>query len=226
MLQDFNDRLHFILAIDDEPQVLTSIKDMLRSNSRIIVDTCTSATTAISLIRKYPRKYAVVLVDYLLPEMTGAELNRELLKINSDLVIAMHSGDTTRDALRKSLQAGAVDYLEKGISGHEFRAKIASFCKKYEEVIRSFEEPLTLTEAEEHIKSIGMCGASPEMLSVANQVMAAARTNSNVIITGPSGTGKELVAKAIHNLSDRKNYNFIPVNMGAISRELFESQMF
>lgn len=224
-----NSQLH-LLAIDDESFVLDSIVDMLKEHSRILVETSNNAKDAIALISSHPAKYAVVLVDYLMPDMKGAELNRELLKINPDLIIAMHSGDSSREALKESLLSGAVDFIEKGLPASEFRAKILSFCQKFEETLEnqleSIFENSSQTDIEQTIQSVGMFGRSPEMLSVANKIKKAATVHSPVLITGESGTGKELVAKAIHNLSTRKSYNFIPVNMGAISHDLFESQMF
>ena len=68
-----------ILAVDDEARVLDSIREILKSNSQFILETAISGKEAINLIKKHPRKYAVILVDFLMPDMNGAEINRELL---------------------------------------------------------------------------------------------------------------------------------------------------
>lgn len=216
-----------ILAVDDESSVLESVREILKSSPQFILKTTTSAQSAIKLISENPRKFAVVLVDYLMPDMNGADLNRELLKINRDLILVMHSGDTTREALKESLLSGAVDFLEKGLPASELRRKIGMFCKKYEETIQTIEdEDSTPTSNEDLIQAAGMFGRSDELASVASMIQRAAILTTPILILGETGTGKEVVAKAIHNLSRRKIYNFIPVNMSAITSELFESHMF
>lgn len=215
-----------ILVVDDEQAVLKSICDSLKIDERLSIDTVLNGREALKLVSKCPRKYAVILVDYLMPEMNGAELTKELLKINEDLVIAMLSGDTSRDALKQSLLSGAVDFLEKGLPVQEFRNKVLSFCKKYEAFFESCEEDELKTSDEELIISTGMIGKSKSLAHLSSLIHRAANVTSNVLIYGESGTGKELVAKAVHNLSKRKNYNFVAVNMGAISPNLFESEMF
>ncbi len=216
-----------ILAVDDEARVLDSIREILKANSQFVLETASSGKEAISLIKKHPRKYAVVLVDYLMPDMNGAEVNRELLKINPDLILVMHSGDVSRDALKESLLSGAVDFLEKGLSAFELRRKVSAFCKKFEESTRSLEESEALQSTNEQlIQSTGMLGCSDELAKIASLIHRASKVDSPVLILGETGTGKEVVAKAIHRLSRRANLNFIPVNMSAITSELFESQMF
>lgn len=216
-----------ILAVDDESSVLESVREILKSSPQFILETTTSAQSALKLVSENPRKFAIVLVDYLMPDMNGADLNRELLKINRDLILVMHSGDTTREALKESLLSGAVDFLEKGLPASELRKKIGMFCKKYEETIQTIEdEDLTPTSNEDLIQAAGMFGRSDELATVASMIQRAAILTTPILILGETGTGKEVVAKAIHNLSRRKSYNFIPVNMSAITSELFESQMF
>ena len=215
-----------ILAVDDETRVLDSIREILKNNSEYVLETAESGLEAIRLIQKAPRKYAVILVDYLMPQMNGAETTKELLKINPDLLIAMHSGDISREALKESLLAGAVDFFEKGLPNSDLKQKIKAFCQKYEESIQALEEEETETSSESLIQSSGMFGASDELAIVAGKILKAAQIDTPILILGETGTGKEVVAKAIHRLSKRNNFNFIPVNMSAITSELFESQMF
>jgi two-component system nitrogen regulation response regulator NtrX len=214
-----------ILAVDDEIEVLNSIREILTASPECILETVRSGKDALKLIQNSPKKYSVILVDYLMPDMNGAETTKEILKINPDLLIAMHSGDSSREALKESLLAGAVDFFEKGLPANELKQKIKAFCQKYEESIKSLEDE-DVSSNEEIIRSTGMFGVSEELSIVAKNIIRAAQVDTPILILGETGTGKEVVAKAIHKLSKRNNFNFIPVNMSAITTELFESQMF
>ena len=215
-----------ILIIDDENEVVDSIRKSFSQDPSLQIEAALTGDDGVNLVKKNPRKFAVVLLDFLMPEKNGADVAKELLKINSDLIVVMHSGDTTRESVKESFKAGAVDFLEKGLSASELKSKVYSFCKKYEATIQTIEDVPVTSSRTELIESAGLIGASDELAHVASLVHKAAQVDCSVLIQGESGTGKEVVAKSIHQLSKRNKYNFVPLNMGAITATLFESQLF
>ncbi|MBL7554266.1 MAG: sigma-54-dependent Fis family transcriptional regulator, partial [Bdellovibrionaceae bacterium] len=185
-----------------------------------------SGAKAISEVQKNPRGFSVIVMDYLMPDMSGAETTQRLLEINPDLLIAMYSGDQTRDAIKVSHAAGAVEFLDKGISSYKLIQNLKSFCKKFEDTYQILATEDSPNACEDVIKSVGMIGRSPKLAEIARTIKSAAGSDCNVVIFGETGTGKELVARALHNLSTRKNRPFIPINVATLSPELFESDLF
>jgi len=218
--------IHKILLVDDDQMIAEDFKRTLVSETMFELSWVSSGAEAIKAISKTPRGYSVIIMDYLMPEMDGAETTKELLKINPDLLIAMYSGDQTREAIKTSHSAGAVEFLDKGISQSRLIESLKSFCKKFEDTYQVLQSEDSPNQLEEIIKSVGMIGRSPKLAETARIIKSAAPSDCNVVIFGETGTGKELIARAIHNLSLRKTRPFIPINVATLSPELFESEMF
>ncbi|MBY0471984.1 sigma-54 dependent transcriptional regulator [bacterium] len=214
-----------ILVLDDEETALSTVKFVLGEVPDLEVITTSSVAEAIRLVRFEPYSYAVILLDLKMPEKDGATTAVELLKINPHLIIAINSGDYSREALKKCIASGVEDFIEKDTPPHEFREKVKGFCKKFEETAQIFTPP-SPSENEKLIRSIAMVGQSKSLVRIAEVIHQAAPTDCNVLIYGESGTGKELVARAIHNLSLRRRETFIPINVGAIPENLLESDLF
>jgi DNA-binding NtrC family response regulator len=215
-----------ILIVDDEALALTTAKAALESLAEIQIQTATTAAEALRLVRLSPNEYAVVVLDFQMPDKDGAELTREMLAVNPHLIIAINSGDYSRDALKKCFAAGATDFIEKDIAPEKFREKIISFCKKYSDTAETFVLPNTDDENADAIRAIGMIGRSKAMADVAQLVQLAAPKDCTVLIHGESGTGKELVARALHTRSNRRQKPFVAINVGAIPENLLESDLF
>lgn len=218
--------VHKILLVDDDQLIAEDFKRTLASEPVFDLSWASSGTEAVQVIAKEPRGFSVIVMDYLMPGLSGAETTKQLLKINPDLLIAMYSGDQTRDAIKVSHSSGAVEFLDKGISSQSLIQKLKSFCKKFEDTYQVLQNEESPSQLEEIIKSVGMIGRSPKLAEIARTVKSAAVSDCNVVIFGETGTGKELIAKALHNLSSRKNRPFIPINVATLSPELFESEMF
>lgn len=218
--------IHKILLVDDDQMIAEDFKRTLASEPMFELSWVSSGAEAIKAISKTPRGYSVIIMDYLMPKMDGAETTKELLKINPDLLIAMYSGDQTREAIKTSHSAGAVEFLDKGISQSRLIESLKSFCKKFEDTYQVLQSEDSPNQLEEVIKSVGMIGRSPKLAETARIIKSAAPSDCNVVIFGETGTGKELIARAIHNLSLRKTRPFIPINVATLSPELFESEMF
>jgi DNA-binding NtrC family response regulator len=212
------------LVVDDEIWILDLIRKLLKDEPQIEVQGCGTAQEAIDLIRASPYRYAVILMDFKLPQMSGADATRAILEINPHQTIAMFSGDLSQEAALESWRAGAADFIEKGSTG--IKEKILLSLQKYIESHEIFEDDPTPSENRSIIEQINIAGASPEMAQVATLVQRAAVSDASVLITGESGVGKELIAKAIHDLSLRAKRKYIKENMTAVPNELFESTFF
>ncbi|MES3038374.1 MAG: sigma 54-interacting transcriptional regulator [Bdellovibrionota bacterium] len=215
-----------ILLVDDDEQIHSTVRQTLSFDSRFEVCAVNTGDDAIKLLAAQPRHFAIALVDFNMPGIAGSTTVRELRKINGDLLIAVLSGIDTREALKESWAAGAIEFIEKKTPPQIFRDKILSLCSKYEASIRCLEDLDVKDSVQEIIEAMGLTGASEELAFVCSLARKAAQSDCPVLIIGDSGTGKELVAKAIHQHSKRKSMNFVPVNMSTINQELFESQLF
>lgn len=214
-----------ILIVDDNEKDLATARFILENESNFELNTTQSPLEAIKMVRATPNAFAVILLDYLMAEKSGDETARELLAINPHLIIAISSGDRSREALKKAIAAGVADFIDKDIDPEELKTKLHSFCKKFEETTQVFAQP-SPNENAKLIQSIGMVGQSQALADVATLIHRAAPKDCNVLIHGESGTGKELAARAIHNLSPRRSKPFIAINVGAIPENLLESDLF
>ncbi|MCB0369100.1 MAG: sigma-54-dependent Fis family transcriptional regulator, partial [Bdellovibrionales bacterium] len=214
-----------ILVVDDESVVIDSIKLLFDNDPEIEIIEAFSAKMALEIFEKQKFLFALVLMDYKLPEQSGADVTKAILKMNPHQIVAMYSGDEFQLAAIESWRSGAVDFIEKRSPSEITKNKILLCLNKYSESEEIFHET-TPSENRKLIESVGLSGASIEMAKIASLIIKAASIDSPVLITGESGVGKEEVAKAIHRLSKRKNRNIVTENMPAIPHELFESTMF
>ncbi len=169
----------------------------------------------------------MVLLDYQMPEMMGDTLASMARKANPNQQIAMYSCDLSREAIKSSMRAGAVDFVDKSMAPQDLLARVASFCNRYEEEFRTIRTGNSKSENKKVIEAIEMVGQSQALAEMAINVQKfAAASDTSILIHGESGTGKELVAKAIHKLSSRARGNFVAINCAAIPRELLESELF
>ena len=113
-----------VLVVDDEIQVINSIRNILANETSIEVQTALTGTLAIDLVSKAPHKYALILMDYNLDDMSGAETTKRILKINPNQIVIMNSGDESREAAVDAWRAGAVDFIEKRSGVEVLKEKI------------------------------------------------------------------------------------------------------
>lgn len=216
--------MYKILIVDDDVQNLKATRTFLVANG-YEVKLSSSANDAIESLKD--EEFALVLLDYQMPEMMGDALASLLKKTNPNQQIAMFSCDLSRDALKQSMRAGAVDFIDKSIDPTDLLKVIESFCNRYEEAFRTIRPQNSKSENKKLIEQVGMVGESPQLVECAtNLIKVASIADTSVLIHGESGTGKELAAKAIHKLSSRAKGNFVAINCAAIPRELLESELF
>lgn len=216
-----------ILVVDDDVFALAATKSLLEKHG-FAVDTALSGEDGIKRLRSAEADYALVILDYQMGEMDGAETAEEILSIKKDIYILIHSGDTSQDAALSSWTAGAVSFIQKGRGFQSFMDTVKQWCKRYEDKFLLVESAATLSENEEIIRSVGMIGRSRALVEVAKRIQTYHKEDSSetVLIRGENGTGKELIARAIHKYSTRNQGPFVAINCAAIPESLVESELF
>jgi DNA-binding NtrC family response regulator len=165
----------------------------------------------------------VVLSDLVLPDGHGIDLLRELHERHPDLPVVLITGHATVETAVAALRHGAVDYLTKPIEIPHLKSVLANVMR----TLRMQEEIERLRGELRDLGRFGhMVGSSPAMHEVYDLLRRVAPTGATVLLTGDSGTGKELAARTVHDLSKRRDGPFIPVNCGAMAANLIESELF
>jgi len=207
-----------ILLIDDETEMLESLTKILSHRIEFEITALNDSTEALNNLKT--NKYDLVITDLKMKPVNGLEILKSALNYNPLSIVIMISGYGTIEASVEAMKAGAFDFIEK-----PFTSKYLFEC-----IDRAFEnitEPEVVNNNSENMPEFSnIIYKSKEMAKVIGLVKKVAQGNLNILITGESGTGKELIARAIHNLSKRKDNPFVPINCGALPEHLFESELF
>lgn len=209
-----------ILIADDEKPIRDSLK-MVLEDEGYSTETAADGEEALQKIQK--ENYDIVITDIKMPKLDGMQVLEEASKISPEsfflIITAYASVKTAIDALR----FGAYDYLIKPV---EFDDVIIRIKRLIDYKKLAVENKTLRQRISSDTGFTNLIGKSDSMKKVFDIISQVAPTNSNVLIIGKSGTGKELVAKAIHFNSKRKDKIFLPINCGAISENLIESELF
>ncbi|MBW1863677.1 MAG: sigma-54-dependent Fis family transcriptional regulator, partial [Deltaproteobacteria bacterium] len=165
----------------------------------------------------------LVITDMKMPGMSGMELLEELKKIKPELPVIMMTAYGTIELAVEAMKKQAYDYITKPFQNEELKLTIRKALENY----RLIKENRRLSEAlSDRYRYGNIIGKSKPMLEIYDLISKVAQSKASILITGPSGTGKELIAKAIHYDSPRKDRPFISINCGALTETLLESELF
>ncbi len=208
-----------ILIVDDERPIRSTLRDILEYE-KIKVD---EAENCIQAIKQFKSgEYDAVLCDIKMPGMDGIEVLTEMQNINPDVPVIMISGHGTIETAVESLKKGAYDYISKPPDLNRLLVTVRNALDRKTLV----KETRTLKRKVSSKSASPIIGTSDPIMEVKAIIEKVAPTEARVLIIGPNGTGKELVAKQIHDKSNKSKAPFIEVNCAAIPSELIESELF
>ncbi len=212
-----------ILLVDDEERILKTLGRALRDDGHDVVTTA-SPREAEALLDD--RSFDVLIVDYLMPERTGLDLIRELMAGTTDgerpVILMMTAHATVANAI-EAMKLGAFDYLQKPF---EVDQLLVAVRRALEHQLLRTQHRYLLSERDEEFDHYGIVGRSRAVQEVIHRLERVAESRSTVLITGETGTGKELVARAVHDRSAQRDMPLIKVNCAAIPDTLLESELF
>ena len=206
-----------ILIIDDERAIRSTLKEILEFEN-YTVDEAEDGEKGLQHLSK--NKYDVVLCDIKMPGMDGIEVLEKAMEITPDTPFIMISAHGTIETAVDATKKGAYDFLQKPPDLNRLLVTVRNALDKSNLVTE------TKILKKKISKSYEMVGHSPALTRVKQAIEKVAPTDARVLITGPNGSGKELVARAIHEHSNRANGPLIEVNCAAIPAELIESELF
>ena len=212
-----------ILLVDDEEKILKALGRALRDAGHGVVET-TSPRHAQRLLAE--RAFDVVIVDNMMPELNGLDLIRELVGSTAEgerPQILMMTAHATVESAIEAMKLGALDYLQKPFEIDELLVVVR---RALEHQRLRTEYRYLVSERDEQFDHYGIIGRSRAMEEVIRRAELVSETKSTVLITGETGTGKELVARAIHDRSAQRDMPLIKVNCAAIPETLLESELF
>jgi DNA-binding NtrC family response regulator len=206
-----------ILIIDDEKSIRASLKEIL-TYEKFEVDE--AADGAEGLKKAEGGNYDVILCDIKMPKMDGMEVLSKLIERNADVPIVMISGHGTIDNAVDAIKKGAYDFISKPPDLNRLLVTVRNALDRNNLVAE------TKTLRKKVFKTRDMIGESPAIMHIKEMIDRVAPTEARVLITGSNGTGKELVARWIHEKSKRAASPLVEVNCAAIPSELIESELF
>jgi two-component system response regulator PilR (NtrC family) len=209
-----------LLIVDDE-QGMRQLLTHVFGRAGHAVRAAESGAKALELLRQEPAD--LIVSDVKMPDMNGIELLRRVREFLPDVAVVMMTAFATVDTAREAFKLGADDFIQKPFDVDELKL----IAEKALERLRLLQENRAFKRAQrDRARLDQIIGHSQKMQAVYQMIETVAQVQSTILITGESGTGKEMVARAIHNLSPRADKPFMPVNCGAFTETLLESELF
>lgn len=206
-----------ILVVDDEEAIRTSLRSILEDEG-YDVSVAVNGVEALRIYGVDPPD--LMILDIWMPELDGLETLRRVKELVPTTQVMMMSGHGSIETAVKAVKLGAYDYIEKPLSLENVTHRVKQALEQY----RLAQENRSLrTKVQQKFQLVGQ---SPAMEGLRELIKTAGPTNSRVLIGGENGTGKELVARAIHSHSTRSDHPFVAVNCAAIPETLIESELF
>jgi len=206
-----------ILIIDDERSIRNTLKDIL-SFEKHHVDTAEDGIIGLKMIEE--NEYDVIFCDIKMPQMDGIEVLEKIIETHPEIPVVMISGHGNIDTAVEAIKKGAFDYIAKPLDLNRIMVTLRNALDKNNLVVQ------TKTLKSKVDVRYQMIGESPAIKKVKEIIEKVAPTDARVLITGENGTGKEVVARWIHEKSNRSKAPFVEVNCAAIPSELIESELF
>lgn len=209
-----------LLVIDDEPAVLALVARFAQPFGFTVVSR-TDARAALAELSVL--KPDAVIVDLKMPDINGLDVLRAIRAINPTCQVILMTGHASVDTAIEAVKLGALDYISKPFDRERLGGLLTGVCKNIER-----RERLLVVDADvaKRFAFYGMIGRSPTMQELFDAVRRFAPHVRTVLVTGETGTGKELVARALHTLGARPGRRFVTVNCSAVVEALFESELF
>lgn len=209
-----------LVVIDDDPQNLKMVQFVL-ADEQLEIHTSTDAQSGLDLIRR--RHPQVVLLDLVIPGVQGMELLEKILDFDPGIDVILMTGYYSTESAVEAIQKGASDYLPKPLATEKLQRRIQQIADEAKHRQRTLRLDNDLLE---NFAFEGMVARSPLMLDLFAKIRRIAPHFRSVLVTGATGVGKELVARALHALSPVKGGPFVPFNCSSISETLAESELF
>ncbi|MGZ3866153.1 MAG: sigma-54-dependent transcriptional regulator [Bacteroidia bacterium] len=206
-----------VLIIDDEKSIRRSLREIFEFE-KFTVDEAEDGQAGLAKITS--EQYDLVLCDVKMPKLDGLELLQKLMNEGIEIPLVMMSGHGNIDTAVEAVKKGAYDFLTKPVDLNRLLVTVRNAMDKQHLVSE------TKTLRKKVSKGSDIIGESKAIEEVKKMIEKVAPTDARVLITGPNGSGKELVAKQLHEKSNRAKFSFIEVNCAAIPSELIESELF
>ncbi len=206
-----------ILVIDDERSIRNTLKDILGFEG-YQVEIAENGLLGIELVKT--TDFDIILCDIKMPEMDGLEVLENIMQIKPESTVVMISGHGTIDTAVEAIKKGAFDFIEKPLDLNRLLITLRNASDKS---VLVKETKFLKQKVSKKFEIIGESAAIKKVLEMCDRV---APTEARVLITGANGTGKELVARRLHEYSSRSENSFVEVNCAAIPSELIESELF
>jgi len=208
-----------VLIIDDERAIRRALREILEFE-QIQVHEAENGKDGLELLRS--NSFDLVFSDIKMPLMDGMEVLTAIQMEKIDVPIVMISGHGNVETAVQAIKQGAFDFIEKPLDLN----RILVILRNVKDRNHLVEETQVLKATVKKIKGSKIVGESPEIIAIKEMIERVAPSDARVMITGQNGTGKELVARSLHDLSNRAKMPFIEVNCAAIPAELIESELF
>ena len=210
-----------LLVVDDELDMLRLLQRSISQDLDCEIDTATSGTEALRLLET--RNYDLALLDIRMPGMDGIELLERIKQINPWLTVVMMTAHGVVELAVKSIKKGAYDFITKPFDHEELIHLLRKALERSQLLRENFNLQRRIKKKEPFEDLIG---SSPAMQRVYKTIQMIAKTDVTVLITGESGTGKDLAARAIHALSHRCDQSYVTVNCPTLPENILESELF
>lgn len=209
-----------ILVVDDEPIFRREITTFLREQNYHVGE-AESGEQALEMVGEH--NWEILLLDLALPGISGIEVLRQVMVLSPETITLMVTAFASLETAIEALRLGAYDYLMKPLRFDDLEIRLERI-ENHRQVVQENQSLKRLALKQEQFHKI--VGESPAIQQVFQQIRQLRGASANVLISGESGVGKELVARAVHEHSDFSDTSFIPVNISAIPETMLESQLF